>query len=123
MQSIFDTLKTGTGKERLGLVADIVSILGVSFATVLGGAFALGSKLDVENTMGVLIGGLLSLAGASVVFALFLAASLWLGLHLPENSLIRRLILIALWFTFGALFLYAAYFAYAVLTSVRFLQP
>lgn len=123
MQSIFDILKTGTGKERLAVIADIVSILGVSLATVLGGAFALNANIDVENLMGVLIGGLLSLAGASAVVALFLATSSWLGLHLSANSPIRRLMLIALWLVFGALFLYAAYFAYAVLSSIRFVKP
>jgi hypothetical protein len=123
MQSIFDTLKNGTGKERLAVISDIVSILGVSLATVLGGAFALNANLDVENIMGVLIGGLLSLAGASAVVALFLAASSWLGVHLPANSSIRPLMFIALWLVFGALFLYAAYFAYAVLSSVRFVRP
>ena len=96
MQSIFDTLKTGTAKERLAVVSDIVSILGVSLATVLGGALALNAKLDVENIAGVLISGLLSLAGVLVVVALFLAVSSWLSLHLPANSPIRRLILIAL---------------------------
>ena len=123
MQSVLDTLKTGTGKERLAVVADIVSILGISFATVLGGVFAFNAKLDVENIVGVLIGGLLSLAGAFVVVALFLGASSWLALHMPATSLIRRLTLIALWLVFSALFFYAAFFVYAVLTSVRFVKP
>ena len=123
MQTIFDTLKAGTGKEKLAVVADIVSILGVSLATALGGAFALNAKLDVENITGVLIGGLLSLAGTSVVVALFLAASSWLGLHLPANSTVRRLMLIALWLVFAALFLLAVFLAYTILTSVRFVKP
>ena len=123
MRSIIDTLKNGTGKERLSVVSDIVTILGVSMATILGGAFALNEKIDVENVLGFVILGLLSLAGALVVVAFFLGGASWLQARLPVNSLIRNLLLSALWLVFFTLCIYAAYFAYAVLTSVQFVRP
>jgi hypothetical protein len=54
MQSI-QNIKSGTGKERLAIVSDIVSVLGVSIATILGGTFVLNEKLNVENILGVVI--------------------------------------------------------------------
>ena len=73
MQSIIDALKNGDAKARLVIVADIVSILGVSLATAVGGSFALSGKLDLENIVGVSASALLSLAGASLVVLAFLA--------------------------------------------------
>lgn len=122
MHSIIYTLKTGTGKDRLAVIGDIVSILGVSLATILGGAFALNTTLNVENIMGILIGSMIFLAAAMVVVVFFLAISSWFSVHLPANSLSRLLILIALWLVFGAIFVYAAYYAYAIFSSVQFLN-
>jgi len=119
MQSIFYTLKTGTGRERLSVIADIVSILGVSLATALGGAFALDVNFRVENLMIMLVFGLLFLAGASAVIALFLAASSWLSLRFSANVSIRRLLLTALWLIFGALFIYVTVLIYLFLGSVK----
>ncbi len=123
MQSIINTLKTGTGKERLAVVSDIVSIFGVSIVTILGGAFALNAKLGIENILGLIIAGLLSLAGSLVVIALFLGATSYLQNRLLSNPNIRKLLLGALWLLFAVLCIYAAYFSYSVITSVNFVRP
>lgn len=123
MRSIVDTLKAGSGKERLAVISDIVSILGVSLATVLGGAFALKAKLDVENILGVVISGLLSVAGALVVIALFLGVASRIGSRFSANSPIRKLLICSLWLLFSGFFVYAVYFSYIVLTSIRFVSP
>ncbi|MCG2583065.1 hypothetical protein [Massilia sp. TS11] len=123
MQSIINALRSGTGKDRLAVVSDIVSILGVSAVTILGGAFALNAKLDVENILGAVILGLLSFAGALVVVALFLSSANWLERRFQSGSSVGKLLLSALWLLFAALFVYSTYFGFVVLSSMRFVKP
>ena len=122
MQSIIDALKNGDAKVRLAIVADIVSILGVSLATVVGGSFALRGKLDVENIVGVSASALLSLAGASLVVLVFLALSSWLRRRISDNPIALGLLQFSLWAVFGALFLLAALFSYEILTNMRYVS-
>jgi hypothetical protein len=122
MQSIIDALKNGDAKARLAIVADIVSILGVSLATLVGGSFALSGKLDVENIVGVSASALLSLAGASLVVLAFLASSSWLRRRISGNPIALGLLQFSLWDVFGALFLLAAFFSYEILTNMRYVS-
>lgn len=122
MQSIIEALKNGDAKARLAIVADIVSILGVSLATVVGGSFALSGKLNVENVVGVSASALLSLAGASLVVLAFLASSSWLRRRFSGNPIALGLLQFSLWAVFAALFLVAAFFSYEILTNMRFVR-
>ena len=122
MQSIIDALKNGDAKARLAIVADIVSILGVSLATVVGGSLALSGKLDVENIVGVSASALLSLAGASLVLLAFLASSSWIRRRISGNHIALGLLQFSLWAVFGALFLLAAFLSYEILTNMRFVS-
>ena len=122
MQSIIDALKNGDAKARLAIVADIVSILGVSLATVVGGSLALSGKLDVENIVGVSASALLSLAGVSLVLLAFLASSSWIRRRISGNPIALGLLQFSLWAVFGALFLLAAFLSYEILTNMRFVS-
>jgi hypothetical protein len=122
MRTIIDALRTGTAKERLAITADIVSILGVSFATVIGGSFALSGRIDIENLVGTFVGGLFALAGASMVVVVFLATSSWLRHKLAGNAMYFALLQFSLWSVFIGLFLIASFFSYEILSHMRFVQ-
>ncbi len=123
MQSVIEALKAGDAKTRLAIAADIVSILGVSLATVVGGTFALNRKLNVANILGTSVMALLALAGASLVVLIFLSCSSWLRHRFFENAVALRLLQLALWSVFGALFLLSVFGSYEFLSSVQFVQP
>ena len=122
MQSIASALKTGDAKTRLGIVADIVSILGVSLATVIGGSFAIAGSLDVPNILGTTIIALLCLAGACLVILLYLAGSNWIQEKFATKPSAKVLLSIALWSTFLALVLASSFVSYEFLSSTRFVK-
>lgn len=122
MQSIIEALRIGDAKARLAIVADIVSILGVSLATVVGGSFALSGKLHIENIVAVSAIALLSLAGASFVVLAFLASSSWLRRRFTGNLIALGLLQFSLWAVFAALFLLAAFLSYEILSNMRFVR-
>jgi hypothetical protein len=123
MQSVIEALKNGDARVRLAIVADVVSILGVSLATVVGGSFALSGKLAVENIVGILIGALLSLAAASLVVLGFLALSARMRQRFANNPIALRVLHFSLWSVFSALFLTAAFLSYEILSQIRFFRP
>lgn len=122
MRTIIEALRTGNARERLAIVADVLSIVGISLATVVGGGFALGGTLDVENVVGVVVISLLSLAGASLVLLAFLSASSVLRSRLAANPTGRFFLQLSLWSVFSALFVVAAFFAYFALSHMRFVR-
>lgn len=122
MQSILNMLKTGSGKERLAVIADIMSIVGISLATALGGAFALNAKLNAQNTIAVLAGGLLFLAVIVVVLVIFLIVSSWISQVWASNLFIGKLLQLSAWLAFAALFLCAIYLSYLALSSIQFFK-
>ena len=120
MQEILEVLKNGTRKEQLSIVADIVTILGVSLATVLGGAFVFNAKNNLDSIVGVLTVVIFSVVGTCITVAAFMVTSAWLGQKLQGDPFICRLLQIALWLMFGLIFIYAAFLAYTLLSSIRF---
>jgi hypothetical protein len=122
MQTIIETLRAGDSRERLAVVADVLSIIGVSVATVVGGGFALNRTLDVENIVGVSIISLLSLAGASLVLLAFLFFSSKLRNCTESNTTVRILLQFSLWAVFFALLLYAVFFSYYALSHMRLVK-
>ncbi|WP_152606707.1 hypothetical protein [Aquabacterium sp. NJ1] len=122
MQSILSALKTGDAKTRLGIVADVVSILGVSLATVIGGSFAIAGSLDVLNILGTAIIALLCLAGACAVILLYLAGSNLIQEKFATQPAAKTLLSIALWSTFAALVLASSFISYEILSSMQFVK-
>ena len=120
MQSIIQVFKNGTGRERLATVADILSILGVSLAAVVGGALTLTTNLYVGNVIGAAAISLISLAGAALVLVGFLAVSGWLSRRFSPSRAFVYLFQFALWTSFAALFLFAVFVWYDLISSFRF---
>lgn len=122
MQSIISALRTGDARARLGIIADVLSILGISFATVIGGSFAISGSLNVANILGTAIIALLGLAGASLVILLYLTGSNWIRERYATRPAARVLLSVALWSTFLALVLTASFVSYEFISSTRFVN-
>jgi hypothetical protein len=127
MQTIWQALKTGTAKERLAIIADLVSIAGVSIASVAGGIFAItqaaGTATLNFNHIGVAtVIGLLSLAGAVLLLAFLLVILAWLRSWQPRVAGVRALVLIAVWLCLGALIVVASWAFYDLFTSFSFIR-
>jgi uncharacterized membrane protein YqjE len=113
-------LRDGNAKERLAVTADLVSIVGVSIASIIAALLAIEGKVDTTAVFGVVLVGLLSLAGAALVLASFLFLSSFLSAFLQGYRTIRFLTLFALWCFFLAGALLAVWNAYEVLSSTSF---
>ena len=65
MRSVWDALRKGNAKERLAVVADLVSIVGVSLGSMFAAVLAVKGKVDVDVAFIVAAAGFLSLAVAA----------------------------------------------------------
>ncbi len=127
MQTIWNALKTGTAKERLAIIADLVSIAGVSIASVAGGIFAVSqaagtSELNFNHIGVATVIGLLSLAVAVLFLALLLVVLAWLRSWQPRVAGVRTLVSIAVWLSLGALIVVASWAYYDLFASFSFIR-
>lgn len=127
MQTIWQTLKTGTAKERLAIIADLVSIAGVSIASVAGGLFAITqaagtAPLNLTQIGAATVIGLLSIAGAVLFLALLLVVLAWLRNWQPRVAGVQTLVLTSVWLCVGALVIIAAWAYYDLFSSFRFIS-
>lgn len=122
MKTVFEALRTGNAKERLAVAADITSIAGVSFASIIGGLFAIGGttgKLYVGNLVFVVLSSLATLAvacGAIAIFIILLtkAAGPWKA---PPG--VQPLVITAMWLIFLCLVLSSSFVYYEFISSFR----
>lgn len=122
MHTIWEVIRDGNAKERLAVIADLVTIVGISLASIVAAIFTFDGRLDIETVFGMSIIGLLSLAGYSIVLAVFLVISFYLSGFFEEFKTFRSLLLFALWTLFVALTLWVGYFAYSVLVHTTFVR-
>ena len=120
MKTIWQALRDGDAKSRLAVVADLVSIVGVSVASVVAAMFATNSTLIWSQVFGFTVIGLLSLAGALIVLVGFLVVSFYISAMLADHRTIRGLLLAAWWLAFAALFLLATLYTYDALVHTPF---
>lgn len=76
MKTILEALTKGNAKEKLAIIADLATIVGISIATVTASLLALVArtdKLDVGNLFGSVI---ISLFGLAVICC-FVAGFIW----------------------------------------------
>lgn len=111
MQSIYKTFKEGNGREKLAIISDFLSILGISFAAILSPVFAgvSFSRFELYLEAGML--ALVFLVLLTVVFLVVCWASL-LARGMEDEPLMRNGYLVALWGFFAfvcllALWLYS----------------
>ena len=118
MQSVIEVLKTGNGKERLAVISDVVSIFGVSLATVVGGTYALATSSKFENIVGSLILTLLSIASFLVVTAVFVVCANWINSRSGIPAQIKKLLSYSIWICYIALFIYSVSWGFLILTHL-----
>ena len=117
-KSILAEFRHANPREKLAIVSDVLSVLGISAATLGGGALALSGDIHVENLMGILISVPLFLAGAAVLLAAVLLASKWLRFRLQNEPIYHGLLQFALWAAVASGVLLAAFFSYTILDSI-----
>jgi uncharacterized membrane protein YqjE len=122
VRTVWEALRDGNAKERLAVIADLVSIVGVSLVGAIAAMFAVEGKLDTSAFFGMAILGLLSISGGAVVLALFFVVSFYIGAIFEEYKTFRLLLLFALWSAFAALTLWAGYYTYEILTHTTFIR-
>ena len=123
MKTIFEALRNGDAKERLAIIADITSLVGVSVASVAGGLLAIGtqnSNLNVIDIFGVTISSLIGL----VFLCLLLMSFIWMLSKLSEPwdtpPGIQFLAKCILWIFFILVILVSVAFFYSFVTHVQF---
>jgi hypothetical protein len=122
VRTIWVGLKQGDAKERLAIIADLVSVVGVSVASIIAALFAVGGKLDADTLFGVVVSGLLALAGSVVVLVLFLVGSFYLRVLLDGYPIISFLLRLALWLVFAAVLFGATIAAFEILSHTSFIR-
>ena len=116
--SLLQEFRSGSPRERLGIASDVLSVLGISAATLAGGALALSNDIYVDNIMGVVISAPLFLSAAAVFLAAVLLLSSWLKSRLQQQPMYHRLLQFALWSAVLSGVLLAGYFTYSLLDSI-----
>lgn len=120
MRSIIQTLREGTYRDRLAIVADVFSILGVTLATVVGSLLSLDSSLNMGSVMMAIVISLLSLAGGAVVLVGFMEVSGWISNKCSSNGLYKLLFQFSIWALFVSLFILATFIWYEELSMFRY---
>lgn len=117
-KSLLQEFRAGSFRDRLGIVSDVISVLGISVATLAGGAFAFSNDIYVDNLMGIVISVPLFLAISAVFLTAALITSNWLGSRLQKQPVYHWLLQFAFWCAIASGVLLASYFTYALLDSI-----
>jgi hypothetical protein len=109
MQTILQALRSGNAKERLAVIADLTSIVGVSVASIVGGFFALAGTTNLSSEISqAIVFSLFCLAIAVLVLAVFLTFLTYLSGIQFKTPLVRPLLYISSWLLMIALTLIAS---------------
>jgi hypothetical protein len=123
--SILDTLRSGTPRERLATASDIASLVGVSVASIAGGLVALTGSFN--NSYNDVVSVLFAAVFALVTMGAFALAIAWgLALHTLTRSseaiasqarLVHPLALTTVWAFLLAIVIVAAVYWHALLIA------
>jgi hypothetical protein len=113
MQTIFQTLRSGNSRDRLAVIADITTIVGVSVASIVGGLLALAgttslASYEIYAVVTAIIFSLFCLAIAVIVWAGFLILLAYLSGLQFKTPHVRSLLYFSLWLVISALTLIAS---------------
>lgn len=108
-------------REIISLLADILTILGLSIVFIVGFLKSLYNDIIVENLIGIIFFLFLSLAGLAVIYLLFRLLSSWTKKNFAENA-VQRILQFIIWMIFSALFLIATYSTYTFIRSFPLLN-
>lgn len=97
MQSIFDTIRNGNARERLAVISDILSILGVSLAVTLGPLLTLPEGSDVGVILDYIQLGAAFLIGTIIMTIVAIMLHELVGKTLHSDTLKRFLLSSVIW--------------------------
>lgn len=120
MQSIITVFKDGTRRDQLSVIADVLSIFGVSFLAIGSSIFALKDRLFIGNVVFAVVLSLFSFASVSLIFAVFLEISARISNMRPDNRRCIWPFQIALWAVFTGFFILGTFLLYDYLSGYRF---
>lgn len=112
MNDIISTIKNGSSRDRLAVIADIFGIGGISFAAVVGGLASLPSTVRVPDLVGMICYSLLFLALALCSMALFAIIAQWMWNRFAPRPFLRTMAVSASTCTFLAIFIASAFHYY-----------
>ncbi len=118
MKSILDDFRAGTARERLAIVSDLFSIVGVSLIAVIAPILSSRGPTDINDLAGISILALLSLTGFSLALAGVIVGHGWLR-HSVIGNPVAFLVLSGYWSAVLAGFVYATTALYYFLISIR----
>ncbi|MFJ1216957.1 hypothetical protein ACVSUH_14010 [Yersinia enterocolitica] len=121
MKTILEAWTKGNAKEKLAVIADLATIMGLSIASITAGLFTLVArtdKLDVGNLFGVVISSLLGLA----VVCCFVAGFIWVVAQISKPwgapRGVQSLVKCAIWLSAICMFLIAIFTFYEIISSM-----
>lgn len=120
MKAIWRSLKEGDSVRRLAIVADLVSIIGISLATITGALLSMPAGLSPKVAIGIAVACLLFLSLGAVLLAVFVGVSAVFTEMFDEFRVFRAVLQTAVWSLFAALILLGAYFLFAMLKNSHF---
>ncbi|MDT7309074.1 hypothetical protein [Citrobacter freundii] len=124
MTTILKTLRYGPNKERLAVIADLMSVIGVSGTTVIGGGlafYATNQKINVNNLVGVAIFSLIGLAVLCCLIAGFILVVALMSKPWKTPPFFKLLIKSAICIVYLCLVLLAVIFFYEFISGFRIL--
>jgi hypothetical protein len=122
MQTIFQTLRSGNARDRLAVIADITTIVGVSVASIVGGLLALAgttslASYEIYAVVTAIIFSLFCLAIAVIVWAGFLILLAYLSGLQFKTPHVRSLLYFSLWLVISALTLIASLYYLSMISQ------
>lgn len=119
MIEILSTFKNSNSREKLGILADVFGIVGVSLAAIVGGLLSIKTSIDTPNLVVAIAYSLMCLGASIIAFAIFLVITGLIKERFPFNPLIRSASIMALWLFLIAAFLVASLYYYEIVSSFR----
>jgi hypothetical protein len=118
MNDIITTIKTGSPRERLAVIADIFGIGGISFVAVIGALASLPVSIRPLDLMQVVCYSLLFLALALLSLVAFYLVAQWICNQYASRPIIRKMLVASAASTFLAIFVGSSFVYY-----YRFIWP
>jgi hypothetical protein len=123
MKNIFAALREGDAVKRLAITADLLSVVGVSIATIVGALLAIPSRVSPKMALEISVVALIFLAGLALVLAIFIAISAAAREMFAEYWPFHWALQIALWAFYVAILLGAGHFAASMVENSFFRTP
>lgn len=124
MKTIIDVLREGNAKDRLAIIADITSIIGVSVASVVGGLLAITARftnLNSEAIIGTTIFTLIAMIILIVLIIGFIYMNTYLSRPWERAPFgVRPLAKVGAWLLFAVVMIGSVAFFYTIITTIQF---